>query len=226
MIPKNKAGRPPHRVVLACVSALLGSVAGCHDPTARSISSPETLRVGVGIGSVANPQAGIRPAMANVAVEGLVDFTSDGRPRAWLADKWESSVDGLTWRISVRPNARFHDGSPVTAGVIRDILLAELPDYMGGPFDDIHEIVAVSDTELIVNLKRRSSFLLEGLEVPIQKAGSAVIGTGPYRATADSGTDMQANPDYYGQKPIIQTVSFRTYPSPRAAWAALRRRRL
>ena len=181
MVPRNKAERPSHRAVLACVTALFGSWVGCHEPTARSASSPETLRVGVGIGSVANPQAGIRQAVANVAFEGLVDFTREGRPRAWLAEKWESSADGLTWRITIKPSARFHDGSPVTASVIREILLAEMPDYMGGAFDDIQEIVAVSDSELLVNLKRRSAFLLEGLEVPIRKTGSAVIGTGPYR---------------------------------------------
>jgi len=223
MVPRNKAERPSHRAVLACVTALFGSWVGCHEPTARSASSPQTLRVGVGIGSVANPQAGIRQAVANVALEGLVDFTREGRPKASLAEKWESSVDGLSWRITIKPSARFHDGSPVTASVIREILLAEMPDYMGGAFDDVQEILAVSDNELVVNLKRRSAFLLEGLEVPIRKTGSAVIGTGPYRATGDSGGDLQANPDYYGQKPIIDTVSFRTYPSPRAAWADMLR---
>jgi peptide/nickel transport system substrate-binding protein len=35
--------------------------------------------------------------------------------RPGLADKWER-VDSLTWRFRLRPAARWHDGTPVTAG--------------------------------------------------------------------------------------------------------------
>ena len=35
--------------------------------------------------------------------------------RMWLAEKVDISPDGLTYTFSLRPNATFHDGAPVTA---------------------------------------------------------------------------------------------------------------
>src|SRR6266700_7798270 len=33
----------------------------------------------------------------------------------WLADKIDIAPDGVTYTITLKPNAKFHDGSPVTA---------------------------------------------------------------------------------------------------------------
>src|SRR5262249_33633194 len=35
-----------------------------------------------------------------------------------LATKWSVSRDGLTWSFVIRDNARFHDGTPLTAGEV------------------------------------------------------------------------------------------------------------
>jgi peptide/nickel transport system substrate-binding protein len=37
----------------------------------------------------------------------------------WLAERWESSADGLTWTFRLVPNARFHNGDPVDAEAVR-----------------------------------------------------------------------------------------------------------
>ncbi|HWT82887.1 MAG TPA: ABC transporter substrate-binding protein, partial [Candidatus Methylomirabilis sp.] len=42
------------------------------------------------------------------------------RPEDWspepdLAEKWETSKDGLTWTFSLRKDVRWHDGKPFTA---------------------------------------------------------------------------------------------------------------
>ena len=48
--------------------------------------------------------------------EGLVRQSPDGRIVPGVAERWESSTDGLTWRFYLRTNARWSNGDPVTAG--------------------------------------------------------------------------------------------------------------
>ncbi|CAG9179277.1 ABC transporter substrate-binding protein [Cupriavidus respiraculi] len=48
--------------------------------------------------------------------ETLVDYDAAGRPAPGLAAGWQVSADGLQWRFALQPGARFHDGTPVTAG--------------------------------------------------------------------------------------------------------------
>lgn len=36
-------------------------------------------------------------------------------PKPWLAERWSWGLDGLTLDIELRPNVRWHDGSPLTA---------------------------------------------------------------------------------------------------------------
>src|SRR5438876_1395471 len=51
--------------------------------------------------------------------ETLMRLTPTYELQPWLADH-VSNVDPLTWRIFLRPNALFHDGSPVTAADVVD----------------------------------------------------------------------------------------------------------
>jgi len=46
--------------------------------------------------------------------EGLVGRDKDFKLVPWLAESW-SQLDNRTWRFRLRPNVRFHDGSPFTA---------------------------------------------------------------------------------------------------------------
>lgn len=47
--------------------------------------------------------------------EGLMSLDDRGEPRDALAERHEVSADGLTYSFHLRANARFSDGSPVTA---------------------------------------------------------------------------------------------------------------
>lgn len=225
MIEINRPKRRFLRARVTSAVAMLIVMAGCGrgDGPAIVARSDTTLTVGYEPNAVS-----IQEAIANLAVEGLLDFGRDGRPRPWLAEKWSSSDDGLTWRIWLRPNATFHDGEPVSAASVRDVLVRQLPEYLGGSFEDLQEIRVVSDFELEVLLKRRSTFLLEGLEAPIRKSGPSIIGTGPFQPATGigAGVEMRANPNYYAGKPSIDRVVFRRYPSVRAAWADLLRGRV
>jgi oligopeptide transport system substrate-binding protein len=48
--------------------------------------------------------------------EGLVGTAPDGRPVPGVAARWDTSSDGLSWRFELRPDARWSNGEPVTAG--------------------------------------------------------------------------------------------------------------
>jgi oligopeptide transport system substrate-binding protein len=48
--------------------------------------------------------------------EGLVGTSPDGTPVPGVAERWDTSADGLTWRFELRENARWSTGEPVTAG--------------------------------------------------------------------------------------------------------------
>jgi len=55
---------------------------------------------------------------AGVVVEifsGLVALNTDLELVPDIAESWERSTDGLVYTFHLRPNAKFHDGKPVTA---------------------------------------------------------------------------------------------------------------
>ena len=47
--------------------------------------------------------------------EGLLAVGPDGNPVAGVAEKWEISADGLTYLFTLRPDAKWSDGTDVTA---------------------------------------------------------------------------------------------------------------
>jgi len=203
---------------------LLIAPSGCAGSNGASAERPDsTLSIGFG----ENPEAGIQQTVRNVALEGLVRIDRNGRPGPWLADRWSVSEDGLTWRLQLRPGATFHNGQPATASAVRDIVARDLRQYVGPIFDDVREIRAVALHELEFSLKRRSSLLFEGLDLPLQ-GGDTLIGTGPFAATAASPgeVEMRANSDYYDGKPLIDRIVFKSYNSVRSAWADMLRGRL
>jgi peptide/nickel transport system substrate-binding protein len=220
MIRTNKAWWSRALTVIAVAPCLLVHSSGCSErPPLVPRALDSTLVVGLGVGDV-----GVQQAVRNIAVEGLVDFDQNARPRPWLAESWAPLSDGRGWRIRLRPDATFHDGQPVTASIVRDILRAKLPGYLREPYEDVEEISASSDLDLDIRLKRPSAFILEGLEIPIQREGESVIGTGPFRSVTDGAADMLAYKRYYGGPPAISRLEIRPYPSLRTAWAEMLRK--
>ncbi|WP_165772241.1 peptide ABC transporter substrate-binding protein [Niveispirillum lacus] len=47
--------------------------------------------------------------------EGLTSFAADGTIVPGVAERWETSTDGLTWTFHLRGDAKWSDGTPVTA---------------------------------------------------------------------------------------------------------------
>ena len=211
-------------------AALLFAAAGCVGSGA-TLGQPEpvTLRVGYGLAAGANGTLGIQQVAGNIGLEALVRIARDGRLQPRLAESWSVSSDGLTWRIRLRPSVRFHDGKPADAEVIRRIVEAQLPKALGPAIADVVRIRTLSERELEIVLRNRSTFLMEQLgDIDINEMGSELSGTGPFYVTSlqDNEIEMRANASYHGGKVAIDRILIKPYTSVRSAWADMLRRQV
>ena len=184
-----------------------------------------------------NGYGDIIPVTDNVT-EGLTRFvpgTVEIEPA--LAESWEVSDDGLTWTFAIRPGVTFHDGTPLNAAAVETNFLRQIDEehplnqegmvYAGIAFADVESVEATGDLELTVTLSRPSILLpgnlaifAAGIASPTwlesgAEASPGVVGTGPFRVdqwTRDVQLDLVANDDYWGGRPALDRVVFRTIP--------------
>jgi ABC-type transport system substrate-binding protein len=129
--------------------------------------------------------------------------------------------------IDLRSDVNFHDGSPVTTNTVADTLRTALRETLGTAYEDISAITAVSGTQIRIDLRQPSQFVIEGLEARIAKPGAATIGTGPFAVVESEATaELRAVPNYYLGAPEIDRIVVTMYPSIRSAWAELLRNNL
>src|SRR5262249_39684868 len=168
----------------------------------------------------ANPQGGLQQIQQGTAIEPLTRLGDDGRPRPALAEGWDLTPDRRSLTLRLRSGVKFHDGSPVTAATVADILNKTLPKTMGPAFEDVVSIRPINETAIDIQFRAPAPFLLESLEVTIQKPGSAQIGTGPYQpAGPEAPNEVRAYRDYDLGAPTIDRIVVNSYPTVRAAWA-------
>ena len=168
------------------------------------------------------------------ALEGLTTKEQDGRPAPRLATSWTSSPDGLTWTFRLRENVKFHDGTPLTAAIARDSLEKTVETARRQGLNpgllDVAEISARGDLELVITLRRRSSFLVDDLEFAITRPGpdKTVLGTGAYKVVSKGRDEvvLQRHEAYYQARPRVSGITVRPYPTMRQAWASLMRQEI
>jgi oligopeptide transport system substrate-binding protein len=123
--------------------------------------------------------------LLNAFFEGLVAYgPTDRETVPGVAERWETSADGLTWTFHLRPDARWSNGDPVTAqDFVRSyqrILTPELAAeyayklfpvvgaeaYQRGELKDFGQVgfKAVSARLLEVRLRHRVPYLLEAMK--------------------------------------------------------------
>lgn len=179
---------------------------------------------------------------------GLIKFDSRGLPQPDLAESWGASADGTIYNFSLRQNARWHDGQPVTSD---DVLFTiELIKSSGSLFpQDIKtlwsqvEVKKLDDKTFQFKLPEPFAPFLDyatfGVlpkhileNVPADQLDNAEfntnpIGSGPYKfeeliisGGQIAGVVLSVNEDYYLQRAYIEQVVFRYYPSSAAAFDA------
>ena len=136
-----------------------------------------------------------------------------------LATKWELSPDRLTWTITIRSDAKFSDGKPLTAD---DVAFTYETGRTAAALLDltaVQSVRALNPTTVQITLKSPQVTFTHKLStigiVPKHAYGdgygAAPIGSGPYKFVSwTKGQQMIAepNPYYYGAKPAFERITF------------------
>jgi peptide/nickel transport system substrate-binding protein len=178
----------------------------------------------------------------------LIKFDDKGLPKSDLAETWGISYDGLTYNFQLRENAKWHDGTAVTAeDVVFTVDLLRDPDSVLP--DDIKEILntvqvtALSDNLVQFQLPEAFSPFMDYLDFGIlpkhllggmtyseiinSQFNLSPVGSGPYKFESllvedgkIQGVVLSSNSSYYLDTPYINDFVFRYYNDAQSAYSA------
>ncbi len=170
----------------------------------------------------------VKRMVDNCIYDTLLKFDDNLNPTASLATAWEQ-VDELTWKFSLRDDVKFHDGTPLTS---KDVVFSfkRIGESNNGndltsPFD-LEGCETPDDYTFVLKTKEPYAFTESvlcspGLAIVSQKAveemgndafARSPIGSGPYKFvswTAGDSIVVERNDDYWGDKSILKTITFR-----------------
>lgn len=179
---------------------------------------------------------------------GLVRFDSRGIPSPDLAEDWAVSADARLYTFILREDARWHDGEPVTADdVIYSFSLFQDEAYPGpADLQQFWEQVSIVrlDTRAVqfelpepfapfldyVSVGLLPDHLLRGVTVSrlvdhpfhLEPVGAGPFAFSSYLGQGDDirGVSLEAFDEYAGERPYLERVEFRFYPTPADALEA------
>jgi peptide/nickel transport system substrate-binding protein len=148
-----------------------------------------------------------------------------------LATSWQISKDALTYTFHLRADAKFSDGTPLTASdVVYSITRSRA--FSGGwgfLLTAVKKITATDAHTVVITLSQPHAPLLSDLamyaysivpEKEVKAQGAAFfqhpVGSGPFKVTSfkpDTEVDLARNPDFYGTKPKISKVRILIIPN-------------
>lgn len=204
----------------------LGGAGGAGDSDAPADTTKTTVRLALNQEPptwdfIKNDGTAIVEVLGLNVVESLMEQTDAGKLVPLLASKYEVSKDRRQYDFTIR-DATFHDGSPLTADdVVYSLEQARHRPTPSLAYKQVTSIKAVDGHTVRVTLKRPSQSFLGGMATTaglIIKNGSAgtlarkPIGTGPFVFSSyrhGVGLTLQRFDKYWGQKPVLKTVSIR-----------------
>ena len=238
--------------VTACTEADSGSSDGTGDSSAAAPAVPGapagTLRIARPLDvRDLNPLRQANNATSEVTYqihEGLFSLTPAQEVVGVLATSWELLGDGLTYRLHLRRDVRFHSGAPFNAEAVvwnfEKQLKGEPLGIAAGLVPDYTSIAAVDEYTVDVTLVEPNGVFVNILSAPLLMMVDPVryaqlgedyntnpSGTGPFRFvswTPDQRVVLEANTDYWdpGNGPGVARLVFEVIPEPAARIIALR----
>lgn len=165
--------------------------------------------------------------------------TADLEIEPWLAESVEQ-LDDLTWRVTLREGVTFTNGEILDAAALEYSLSRILDPSLQSPirqwfsgFTDM-AVVDTNVLEIATSMpdplfRARMSLLFPVPPGYVEEVGHTQfarepVGTGPYRLvswTRDDSVNLEANPDYWGEAPSFERVTFRVVPEELARVFAL-----
>ena len=173
----------------------------------------------------------------------ILKFGPDGSLQPDIASSWEAP-DPLTYIYTIRSDAKFSNGDPVTAADVAFSLNLHLDPKVGSQeaslLGSVASITADGD-KVTVKLKEPSSlwkfmpasiagYVWEKSSVEANLANYGTpqvlpIGSGPYKVTEyvpDSHITLERNPEYKGEQAQFDKINFRIIPDDQTRLLAMR----
>lgn len=164
--------------------------------------------------------------VAALLTDGLTSSDDRGETVPALAD-WEQPSP-TEYRFRIRPDARFSDGTPVTAADVVATYRSVLDPALGSPkreaLSGVTTLAAADPRTVVIRLREVSAPFLEATNLgilPARLTGSGpvppldVVGSGPFRvaATLDGGgVELAPNAHAQGGAPHLARLRFRVVP--------------
>lgn len=198
----------------------------------------------------ADPLSSLDPHLNNYAGDRSVDLhfwdllveNNYNKLQPGLALSWKS-LDSKTWEFKLRPNVKWHDGTPFTA---EDVIFSyqrarNVPGSLAtfaGYLRTVESVTAKDPLTLIIkttipnpdlplnlaSVHIVSKHVGEKASTDNYNSGAAVVGTGPYKwvsYTPGERVVMQRNDAYWGPKPLWDKINYRYISNAPARTAAL-----
>ena len=219
------------RPVLSLLSIFLtfAILVGCRSSQPSSSGQPgQKTAVTVVMPPASEPEAGFDPAFGWGAgehvheplLQSTLTVTNPDLTIGYdLATDMQISEDGLTWTVTIREGVKFTDGEPLTASDVAFTYNTVKEASSVNDFTMLDRAEAADDITVIFHMNRPFSIwpytmAITGI-VPEHaydpaSYGSSPIGSGRYMLKQwDRGEQviLEANPDYYGEKPKIEVVN-------------------
>ncbi|GAA3735753.1 ABC transporter substrate-binding protein [Salinactinospora qingdaonensis] len=162
-----------------------------------------------------------------------------------LAESWQTSADELTWTYTLRDDATWSDGEPVTAQDVVWTLTTMMTDEAaatanGNFVTNFEKVTAVDKRTVEIQLSQPQATML-ALDIPIlpehiwsdvedfatfnNDTDFPIVGNGPFILTdyqPNQSITLEANPDYWRGAPKFDRLVFRYFNDQDAMVEALR----
>ena len=184
-----------------------------------------------------DPAAGfglVDEQIASLVHDTLLAFNAAGEFVPSIATAWTLKSDKVV-ELTIREGAKFHDGTAVTAEDIKASIdrlgaggLAQSMVVTPGISVNVLspttlEVISPQAFGVVLNALAFIKILPKANIDNPDNCKSGALGSGPYKFVSYSGNDvvLEANPDYWGGAPKIQTVTFRYIEDAQARINAL-----
>ena len=202
-------------------------------------ASDSTLTIGIAEhGANLNPfTSNLDPDLNAVALiyPTLVWPDPHGTPTHYLADKWDTSSDKLTWTFHLHPGLKWTDGKPITAADVAwtlNLIMhnAAAATLNGALVANFASVTAPDETTVVIKTKEPQANMLYIVGLPIVPqhvwedrvpnllketgTGTPLVGYGPFELKqyqTDGAITMTANKDFFLGAPGYDTLVLQTY---------------